>query len=461
MKPPLLIVEDDRELQLQLRRALAPNYEVATAADRASALQSFRALKPLVVVLSLGLPPTRGASSEGFATLADLLTADPQVKVIVVGGPGEREAARYAISSGAYDHLSRPLDPEELKLVLRRSFHLAWLEHDFRHMRAQIPHDTFEGLLGTCPAMQNVFEVIRKVAATDAPVLILGESGTGKAAVARAIHQRSLRNGGPFVAVHCSALPANLIECELFGHEQAAPTGTRALSKGRIELAQGGTLYIGEVGDVPQSAQGKLLSFLQDQAIERVGGWQPIPVDSRVIAATRATLDHALAAGKFRKDLFYRVAVVQVVLPPLRERGEDVILLANFFLSCLAADNGKSGLGFGRDGLQAIRRHSWPGNVRELQSRIRHAVIMCSGREISAADLELEAPESAIAMETGLLRSARERVEREMVSQALRRNAGNISVAAGELGISRPTFYELLKKLGVERKPSDSNPPMP
>ncbi|HWL17597.1 MAG TPA: PEP-CTERM-box response regulator transcription factor [Opitutus sp.] len=453
MKPHLLIVDDDPEVQAQMRWALAPHYSIATATDRPSALDAFRATKPLVVLLDLGLPPAPGAATEGLAALADLLALDPLLKIVIVSGQTEREAARHAIGSGAYDHIGKPVDLDELKLVLRRCFHVARLEREFREMRTRMQHDTFEGLLGTCPAMQAVFESIRKVATTDAPVLILGESGTGKEMTARAIHQRSLRAAGPFIAINCSAIPETLIESELFGHEKGAFTGAHTARKGRIELSHGGTLFLDEIGEVPLGVQVKLLRFLQEQSIERVGGRQSLHVDSRVLAATNIDLEKALASGKFREDLFYRIAVVRIVLPPLRERGEDVVLLASYFLLRFATGNSKPGLVFSSDALQAIRRHTWPGNVRELQNRIRRGVIMCDGKQLTAADLELTPVDPTITLEGGPLRAARERVEREMVRQALRRNAGNITAAAAELGISRPTLYELMEKLGVARLP--------
>jgi two-component system NtrC family response regulator len=297
--------------------------------------------------------------------------------------------------------------------------------------------------------MQTVFDSIRKVATTDAPVLILGESGTGKEMTARAIHQRSSRKNGPFVAINCSAIPESLIESELFGHEKGSFTGAHAQRKGRIEHSSGGTLFLDEIGEIPLPIQVKLLRFLQEQCIERVGGRQEIQVDTRVIAATNADLKKGMSSGTFREDLFYRLAVVQIVLPPLRDRDDDIVLLAQSFLRRFAGENGKTSLSFGPDALRAIRQHPWPGNVRELQNRVRRGVIMSEGKRLTPADLELE---STLGAGQGVtLKEARERLEAEMIRHALRKHAGRITSAAIELGISRPTLYELMDKLAINR----------
>jgi two-component system NtrC family response regulator len=315
-------------------------------------------------------------------------------------------------------------------------------------MQQQQQVDSFEGLLGAGSSMQTVFNMIRKVAASDAPVLILGESGTGKEMTARAIHQRSARKNGPFVAINCSAIPESLIESELFGHEKGAFTGAHMQRKGRIEMAAGGTLFLDEIGEVPLPIQVKLLRFLQEQVIERVGGRQEIDVETRVLAATNADLKKNMANGTFREDLFYRLAVVQIALPPLRGRGDDVLVLARAFLQRFATEASRSGLTFAPDAVRAIRQHVWPGNVRELQNRVRRAVIMAEGKRITSENMELaDQQDSANAS----LKDARERAERGAITQALRRSGGKIAPAAAELGISRPTLYELMEKLGLER----------
>ena len=309
--------------------------------------------------------------------------------------------------------------------------------------------DAFEGMQGASAQMRPVFETIRKVATTDAPVLILGESGTGKEMVARAIHQRSNNKNGPFIAINCSAIPETLLESELFGHEKGAFTGAHVQRKGRIESASGGTLFLDEIGEIPLPLQVKLLRFLQEQTIERVGGRQEIRINTRVVAATNADLKKSLAAGTFREDLFYRLAVVQLTLPPLRDRDNDVRLLAQFFLARFAAQVNKPNLAFDPDAIRALNRHDWPGNVRELENCIRRAVIMAEGKRVTAKDLELNS--SGLGPNVVTLKDAREAVERQMLTQALKKHGGKIAPAAAELGLSRPTIYELMEKLGISK----------
>jgi two-component system NtrC family response regulator len=316
-------------------------------------------------------------------------------------------------------------------------------------MKQFLQGDGYAGLLGTSPAMQPIFDTIRKVSSSDAPVLILGESGTGKEMVARAIHQRSPRHQKPFVAINCGAIPETLLESELFGHERGAYTGAHVQRKGRVELAHGGTLFLDEVGEMPTAIQVKLLRFLQEKRIERIGGREEIPVDARVLAATNVDLQKAMAAGTFREDLFYRLAVVQTTLPPLRERDSDIMLLARSFLDAYAAESRKSGLLFGQEATKAILNHSWPGNVRELQNRVRRAVVMCETKRITPGDLDLGHVTAVEQPQT--LKEAREEIERTMVRQSLRKHAGSITHAAADLGISRPTFYDLMNKLGLDK----------
>jgi len=448
-KPKLLIVEDDEEIRTQMKWALSQDYTVVLASDRPTGLEAFRTNAPQVVLLDLGLPPRPGTPEEGLAALAELVAEDSLAKVVIVSGQGEKNHALQAIGTGAYDFLCKPVAMDELKLLLKRCFHVAQLERQYRELRQKSPAEAFDGMLGTNSRMQAVFESIRKVATTEAPVLILGESGTGKEMAARAIHQRSGRKDGPFVAINCSAIPETLIESELFGHEKGAFTGAHLQRKGRIESANGGTLFLDEIGEVPLPIQVKLLRFLQEQCIERVGGRQEIQVDTRVVAATNADLKKGMIDGTFREDLFYRLAVVQLLLPPLRDREGDIILLANSFLQQFAVENHKQGLVFAPDAVRALGRHSWPGNVRELQNRVRRAVIMSSEKRLSPQDLELTSS-SAAPMGTSL-KEAKEVLEREMVQQALRKHSGKITAAAIELGISRPTLYELMAKLGLQK----------
>ncbi len=449
MKPKLLIVDDDEEIRTQMKWALAKEYDILLAGDRATATEQFRAARPPVVLLDLGLPPNPGTPEEGLATLSDLLAMDNQAKIVIVTGQAEKNIAMRAVGAGAYDLLGKPVDMDEVKMLLKRCFHVAHLEREYREMQAQINGGSFEGMLGTNPRVLAVFESIRKVATTNASVLILGESGTGKEMAARAIHQNSARKDGPFVAINCSAIPESLMESELFGHEKGAFTGAHMQRKGRIEAASGGTLFLDEIGEVSLAIQVKLLRFLQEQRIERVGGRTEITVDARVIAATNSDLKKGMSEEKFREDLFYRLAVVQVTLPPLRDRDEDVPFLAQSFLQRISAEIGKTGLTFAPDALRAIRQHPWPGNIREMQNRVRRAVIMCNGKRVTAQDLELD--QTAPGHPGMTLKTAREALEREMLLRALKNHTGKITAAANELGISRPTFYELMEKLGIQK----------
>jgi len=447
MNPKLLIVDDDEEIRAQMKWALTKDYEILLAEDRASAIEIFNSERPSVALLDLGLPPKADSPDEGLAALSEILEIDRLAKVVVITGQNEKEIALRAIGAGAYDFLCKPVDMEELKFLLRRAFHVTQLEKEFAEMQNILRDNSFEGMLGNSPRMRPVFESIRKVATADAPVLVLGESGTGKEMVARAIHQRSTRKDGPFVAINCGAIPETLLESELFGHEKGAFTGAHVQRKGKIEMANDGTLFLDEIGDIPQPLQVKLLRFLQEQTIERLGGRQEIHVNARVIAATNADLKTKMAGGTFREDLFYRLAVVQILLPPLRERESDIPLLAQFFLKRFSDENKKTDLAFDPSALRAMTKHSWPGNVRELENSVRRAVIMAEGRRVTAHDLELSSTNGATT-----LREARESVEREMVQQALKRHGGKIAPAAVELGLSRPTLYELMDKLGITRE---------
>jgi two-component system, NtrC family, response regulator len=446
MNPKLLIVDDDEEIRTQMKWALAKDYEILVGENRASAVEIFQAQQPSVVLLDLGLPPQPANPEEGLATLSELLALDRMAKVVIITGQGEKEVAMRAIGAGAYDFLTKPVETEELKFLLKRCFHIAHLEREYRQMQRLLQGDAFEGLLGTSPPMQAVFDAIRKVATTNAPVLILGESGTGKEMAARAIHQRSSRKDGPFVAINCSAIPETLLESELFGHEKGAFTGAHVQRPGRIEMAAGGTLFLDEIGEIPLPLQVKLLRFLQEQRIQRVGGRQDIQIETRVVAATNADLKKNMATGTFREDLFYRLAVVQIVMPPLRERESDIHLLAQSFLQRFALQAKKAGLTFDRAAVRALNDHSWPGNVRELENCVRRAVIMAEGKRLTVQDLEL-VPASGANIVT--LKEAREVAEREVVGRALRKHSGKITNAATELGISRPTLYELMEKLGI------------
>ena len=451
MNPKVLIVDDDEAIRTQMKWALSQDYEVHFAEDRKGALEVFKANSPAVTLLDLGLPPHPNQSDEGLAALSELLEVDATAKVIVISGQSEKHNALQAVGEGAYDFLCKPVEMEELKLLLRRCIQVVELEKEYRELQQSQRSDVFEEMLGTSSQMQAAFALIRKVAGTDAPVLLLGESGTGKEMAAAAIHRRSTRKNGPFVAINCNAIPENLLESELFGHEKGVFTGAHIQRKGLMETADGGTLFLDEIGELPPAIQVKLLRFLQEHRLQRVGGREEIQIDTRLVAATNADLKQMIDTGKFREDLYFRLAVVTIRLLPLRERGEDVVFLAREFLQKYAAENGRTKLVFTPDALRAIARYSWPGNVRELQNRVKRAVIMASGSRVTAKDLELQQTQDLESSAT-TLREAREQVEREMIEHALKRNSGRITSAAAELGISRPTLYELMEKLGISKE---------
>ena len=447
--PSLLIVEDDEDIRAQMRWALADEYAVVLAADRGTAITAFEAHQPVVTILDLGLPPWPGDPTEGLATLTAILAEHPRARVVVATGQGEKRNALDAIGAGACDFFTKPVDLDLLRIVLQRHAFVAGLEEEHHAARDGQAGAIFEGMIGASPAMATVFTLVTKAAPTTAPVLILGESGTGKEMVAQALHRQSQKRNGPFVALNCSAIPENLLESELFGHERGAFTGAHAMRKGLIESAAGGTLFLDEIGDLPALLQVKLLRFLQEKTFQRVGGRQEIASDARVISATNANLHEAVAAGTFREDLYFRLAGVVIDIPPLRERGNDVTLIAGTFLKRCGREHGRTRMTFAPEAIKALCRHTWPGNIRELQNRVNRAVIMADGSRVAAADLELAHVVHADAPPT--LRSVREQAERELIVEALRRHRGKVAAAALELGVSRPTLYELMAKLDIER----------
>src|SRR5437588_2496146 len=451
MKPGLLMVDDDEAIRTQMKWALSQDYDMCFAEDRRGALEAFDASAPAVTLLDLGLPPRPNECDEGLAALSDILAIDSTAKVIVISGQSEKRNALQAVGAGAYDFLCKPVDVEELKLLLRRCIYVVELEREYRELQQGQRSDVFEDMLGTSPQMQSVFTFIRKVAGTNAPVLLLGESGTGKEMAAAAIHHRSTRKDGPFVAINCNAIPENLLESELFGHEKGSFTGAHIQRKGLLETASGGTLFLDEIGELPPAIQVKLLRFLQEQRFQRVGGRQEIQVDTRLVAATNADLKQLVESGKFREDLYFRIAVVTLRLLPLRERSEDVVVLAREFLQRYADQERRTKLVFAPDALRTMTHYSWPGNVRELQNRVKRAVIMANGYRVAAKDLELNGREASSAR---TLKQAREEVERDVIQQALKRHSGRITAAAADLGISRPTLYELMEKLSIPKERS-------
>jgi len=449
-KPALLVIEDDPGLQAQLKWCF-DDFAVITAGDRESALAALRAEMPAVVTLDLGLPPDPDGTSEGFAVLDAIMTLKPDTKVIVASGHGARESTLQAIARGAYDFYQKPLDIEALGLILRRAYNLHQIEEENRRLLAAASADkTVLGRLITgAPEMLKVARTIERVAKTNVSVMLLGASGTGKELLARGLHDASDRADGPFVAINCAAIPETLLESELFGHERGAFTGAVKTTAGKIESAHGGTLFLDEVGDLPLVLQAKLLRFLQERTIERIGGRRPIAVDTRIVCATHQNLEAMITTGAFREDLFYRLAEIVVRIPSLAERHGDAVLLAKAFLKRFAAEMNPAITGFAADALAAIDAHDWPGNVRELENRVKRAVIMAEGKLIHAEDLDL-GELGAEGADVLNLKAAREAADRRVIRRALARSQGNISNAAKLLGISRPTLYDLLRQYDLQ-----------
>lgn len=447
-KQKLLIVEDDQGLQRQLKWSYE-DFEVFCASNRAEALALLRAEEPDVVTLDLGLPPDPDGVTEGFAVLEEILLVKPDTKVIVASGHNARESAMRAISAGAWDFYQKPVDIDELHLIVKRAFHVRELE--LQNQKAQAPKAEGELLFGSMitasPQMLKAARTIERVANTNASVMLLGASGTGKELLARGLHDASDRKGKPFVAINCGAIPENLLESELFGHEKGAFTGAIKTTEGKIELANGGTLFLDEVGDIPLPLQVKLLRFLQERVIERIGGRKSIPVDVRIVCATHRDLNQMISDKEFRDDLYYRLAEVPVHIPRLTERQGDAVLLAKHFLSRFAREMNPSIKGFAASALTAIDQWDWPGNVRELENRVKRAVIMAEGKFISVDDLQFDLIDDDDRILN--LKAAREAADRHAIGRAIARTEGNISNAAKLLGISRPTLYDLLKQYEI------------
>ena len=444
--PKILIVDDDDQIRKQIHWALSEEFSVFSAGDRQAALDIFRKEGTSVVLLDLGLPPHPREAKEGLLALEELIAADPLVKVIIVSGNSERQTALAAVERGAHDIFPKPVDLDELKVVLNRVCRRLTLEREGIEER-NLARVSFEEIVGSSPRMQEVFNTVRKVAATDVPVLITGESGTGKELIANAIHNLSPRKAGPFAAINCAAIPDTLLESELFGHERGSFTGATAQRKGKLEYAQGGTLFLDEIGDLAPGLQVKILRFLQARIIERVGGRQSISVDSRFLAATHQNLETAVKENRFREDLYFRLAVVKIALPPLRERGDDVVELAEHLLLSFSRELKKPPKKFSKAALAAMRKYAWPGNVRELQNRVKRALVLAEGPFIGPAELELEV--SAAPAGGATLKEAKGVFERQILVEALRGNNGNISRTARALGISRPTLYCLMSRYGL------------
>ncbi len=443
----LLIIEDDPGLQKQLRWSF-DEYEVVVAGDREAALAQIRRHEPAVVTMDLGLPPDPDGATEGLATLQQILALAPATRVIVLTGNQDRANAVKAIAMGAYDFHQKPCDQEVLGLVLQRAFMLHALQQENRRMQQLQSDSPMAGLITRDPGMLKVCRSMEKVAPTTASVMLLGESGTGKEVLARALHQMSQRSGQRFMAINCAAIPENLLESELFGYEKGAFTGAAKQTKGKVELANGGTFFLDEVGDLPMSLQAKLLRFLQERVIERIGGHEEIAVDVRIVCATHQNLKELAATGRFREDLYYRLSEIVVTIPPLRARNGDATLLAHHFKNKFSASESRAGLHFSQEALAAIDSYGWPGNVREMENCIKRAVIMADGPHISADDLGL-----AVASDDDAplnLRQVRDQAESAAIVKALSRADGNIVKASEMLGISRPTMYDLMSRHAIK-----------
>ncbi len=439
----LLVVDDDLGIQKQLKWNFT-DYEVVLADDRASAIAAVRRHEPKVVTLDLGLPPDASNASEGLKTLKEILSIAPFTKVIVITGNDDRKHALEAIEMGAYDFYHKPVDSDVINTIVSRAFSLAQIEAENRALKLFNGKDS--GIIGSSAAILRLQTMVQRIAPTNITALLLGESGTGKEVTANAIHRLSERAKKPFIAINCASIPETLLESELFGYEKGAFTGAHKTTKGKIECAEGGTLFLDEIGDMPFNLQAKLLRFLQEKVVERLGGRQEIPVDVRVICATNQNLDEMVAAKEFREDLFYRVSEITLNIPPLREREEDVIILAQYFLHQYANDYKRNIKSFSSDAISAVKLHRWPGNIRELQNKIKSAVIMATGSQVTAFDLgffEQSNEEYKLSLN---LREVREKAETLAIQKAYALSEGNMSKTAELLGITRPTLYSLIEK---------------
>ncbi len=447
-KDKLLIVEDDPGLQSQLKWSFE-DFDVAVAEDRNGALAQLRRLEPPVATLDLGLPPDPGGVTEGFGLLEEMLALAPDTKVVVVTGHNDRTNAMRAIAMGAYDFYEKPIDADLLAITIRRAARLYHIEQENRRLHIVHGGSELQGLIASSPEMLKVCRTVEKLAPTDVSTLILGESGTGKEVLVKALHDLSDRRDKRLVAINCAAIPEALLESELFGYERGAFTGANKTTQGKIEVANGGILFLDEVGDLPHPLQAKLLRFLQERVIERIGGRSEIPVDVRVICATHRDLPELIKAGDFREDLYYRINEATIRVPPLRERQGDTLLLARAFLEKFAAELKRPIKGFTPPAIEAIEAYNWPGNVRELENRVKRAVIMADGTQVSPEDLELSISEDAGEHDPFNLREVREKAESQAILRALARADGNVSKTAELLGVTRPTLYNLMKKYGV------------
>ncbi|MGL1957601.1 MAG: PEP-CTERM-box response regulator transcription factor [Colwellia sp.] len=442
----LLIIDDDKGIQKQLKWSLS-DYSAILASDRESAITAVRRHEPKVITLDLGLPPDEANATEGLLALQEILAIAPHTKIIVITGNEDRSNALEAISAGAYDFYQKPIEPEIINVIISRAFTLATIEEENRIMRTTAGNDI--GIIGNSESIDRLRTMIKRIAPTNITALLLGESGTGKEVAANAVHVASDRKKGPFIAINCASIPETLLESELFGYEKGAFTGAHKTTKGKIECAEGGTLFLDEIGDMPFNLQAKLLRFLQEKVIERLGGRQEIPVNVRVVCATNQNLEEMVANKEFREDLFYRVSEITLNIPPLRDRDEDVLILAQYFLQLYSAEYKSNAKSFSDDAISAIKAHKWPGNIRELQNKVKSSVIMSTGVQVTAIDLGFFDHKNANYEISLNLRTVREQAESLAIQKSYALSEGNMSKTAELLGVTRPTLYSLIEKYGL------------
>ncbi len=448
--PTILIIEDDNGIRDQLKWALSDGYRVIISEDGSDVLTIIQDKRPDLILLDLHLPPHTETPDKGLNILSTLMERDGEIKVIVISGNNHNKVILRAIDMGAYDYLSKPFNFDELQVLVRRALYVQRLEQENKRLREQLTKKySFQNIIGSSPQMNRIFSIINRVAYTDATILLTGENGTGKELIAKAIHYHSPRSKEPFQVIDCGAIPHHLLESELFGHEKGSFTGAYERKIGKVELAHKGTLFLDEIGELDLSLQVKLLRFLQEREIERVGGTNRIKVDVRVITATNKDLKEALRDGSFREDLFFRLNVISIEMPPLRRRGGDILLLAQHFLEQMAKEKGRKIKGFSKSAQEALNRYSWPGNVRELKNTIERAVILSSGNLISEKDLGLDNIQESCLLP---LKDAKIKLEKQYVTEALERTGGNVTRAASLIGVNRRMLTRLMQRYGIGNK---------
>lgn len=451
----ILVVDDEEGIRNQLKWTFSKDYDVFLARDVDSAKNIVASESPDLVMLDISLTPDVGTETEGISLLQYILGLDNTIKVIMITGNDTRENALKCVAIGAYDFYSKPINLDEVKISIKRALYIQSLERENQLLRdsLDVVYESRD-IISDCKQMDEVLEIVRRVSTTDVTVLIQGESGTGKELIARAIHYNSFRKDKPFIPINCGAIPENLLESELFGHEKGSFTDAHTQRKGKFELAQNGTVFLDEIAELPFALQVKILRFLQDMKIERIGGREIIPLDVRVIAATNKNIQEEMKEGRFRDDLYYRLNVISIFLPPLRDRGDDVIILANTFLKRLSLSMKSNIIGFSNEAIYALINYDWPGNIRELENRVKRAIIMSKDQYIMPEDLDIPGLELTsnvkVQRQKLKLKEARERFEQQYIKEYLNKNSGNVSRAAEQIGITRSTFYSMIDKYGIE-----------